>query len=221
MRWKYVILLIVLSIGGLFLLQNLYQERREKEMKLLIDKLEKQRIELEKAFVVFFPKELSDSCPIKASTTKIIYTYHTNCGRARYSEYQIFRDSLVWDYYEARNHCHLKDVCRYERDDYDELIKTLSEWKFSGNCNLKEVSAGGAGYGYYFEDNTQCYLHYNDSYQLAGEHNKVDQLIKQFIENHKTQCEILFEKYSNEPHEQALFGEFQSLPPKLLKYVVR
>ena len=64
MRRKYIILIIVLSIGGILFFQNLYQERKDKEIKQLADKIEKQKTELEKHFIDYFPKELSDSFPI-------------------------------------------------------------------------------------------------------------------------------------------------------------
>lgn len=222
MSLKKIVLIIVLLIGGTFCFLHIYREKQDKEIKLLAEELEKDMIELEKQqFVKCFPKEMSDSFPIKVSTKKITCKFHTNSGMARYSEYQIFKDSLVWNYYEARNHCHLKDLCKYYRADYDTLMKELSKLKFSGTCNLKEISVGGAGYDYSFEDNSQCYLHYNNSYLLSGEYQKVDQLLNHFIETHKTQCEIFFEKYSKEPHEQAPFGEFKELPRRLYKYIVR
>ena len=61
MRRKYIILIIVLSIGGILFFQNLYQERKDKEIKQLADKIEKQKTELEKHFIDYFPKELFDS----------------------------------------------------------------------------------------------------------------------------------------------------------------
>lgn len=215
-------LIIVLLIGGTLCFLHIYREKQfNKAIKLHADKLEREIKELEKQYVKCFPEELSDSFPIKVTTTKITYKVHTNSGMARYSYYQIFKDSLVWDYFEARNHCHLKDLTKYGRADYDTLLNKLSKLRFSGICNLKEISIGGAGYDYSFEENFNCYLHYNDSYQLYGEYQEVNNLITLFIENHKTQCEILFEKYSSEPHEQALFGDFKNLPTKLRKYVVK
>lgn len=222
MKRKYIILIIALSIGGLLFFQNLYQEMENKKFMLLADKLEKEMDSLEnEMFIEHFPKVLSDSCPIRVGTTKIRYQYHTNSGMARYSDYQIFRDSIVWNYYEARNHCHLKDMCIYDKSVFNKLIKELSEKRFSGTFDLRDRNDGGAGFYYYFEEDSLCYLQYNESYQLSGEYQEVDYLIKQFIENHKTQCEILFEKYSNKPHEKALYGEFQSLPPKLQEYIVK
>lgn len=217
MSRKNIVLIIALLIsGGSLCFLHMYREK-----KLHADELEKAIIEFEKQFVKCFPIELSDSFPIKVSTTKITCQFHTNSGMARYSDYQIFKDSLVWNYYEARNHCHLKDLCKYDRADYDTLLNKLSKLKFSGSCNLKEICVGGAGYNYSFEENSQCYLNYNDSYLLSGKYQEVDYLLNHFIETHKTQCEILFEKYSKEPHEQALFGEFKNLPRKLHKYIVR
>ena len=88
MRRKYIILIIVLSIGGILFFQNMYIERKDKEISLLADKIEislladkieislladkieKQKIEFEKHLIDYFPKEMSDSSPIKASTTK-------------------------------------------------------------------------------------------------------------------------------------------------------
>lgn len=222
MSRKNIVLIIVLLIsGGSLCFLHIYREKQDKAIKLHADELEKATIELERQFVRCFPIELSDSFPIKVSTTKITCKFHTNSGMARYSVYQIFKDSLVWEYFEARNHCHLKDLTKYGRADYDTLLKKLSKLRFSGTCNLKEISVGGAGYDHSFEENSNCYLHYNDSYRLSGEYQEVNNLITLFIEKHKTQCEILFEKYSSEPHEQALFGEFKNLPTKLRKYVVK
>jgi len=221
MSRKNIVSIIVLLISGALCFLYIYREKQNKTIKLLADDLEKEIIESEKLYVRCFPEELSDSFPIKVSTTKITYQFHTNSGMARYSYYQIYKDSLVWDYFEARNHCHLKDLTKYGRADYDTLLNKLSKLRFSGTCNLKEISVGGAGYDYSFEENSNCYLHYNDSYQLSGEYQEVNNLITLFIENHKTQCDILFEKYSSEPHEQALFGEFKNLPTKLHKYAVK
>ena len=160
MSRRYIIIIIMLLIGGSICLLGLYlyRERQNKELKLTadnIDRLENLKNELEKKienyYVRSFPKELSDSFPIRLSTTKITYEYHTNSGKARYSIYQIFRDSLVWNYNEARNHCHLKDLYKYKRADYETLIKKLSKLRFSGTCNLRETRDGGAGFNYNFE----------------------------------------------------------------------
>ena len=40
MRRKYIILIIVLPIGGILFFQNLYQERKDKDIKQLADKIE-------------------------------------------------------------------------------------------------------------------------------------------------------------------------------------
>jgi aconitase B len=80
------------------------------------------------------------------------------------------------------------------------------------------MSNGGAGFEYYFEKDSNCYLQYSDSYQLSGEYQEVDKLIKHFIETHKTQCEILFEKFSNEPHEHAHFGEWKIFHISIVRF---
>lgn len=58
MRRKYIILIIVLSIGGILFFQNLYQERKDKEIKQLADKIEKQKNRIREAFYRLFPKRI-------------------------------------------------------------------------------------------------------------------------------------------------------------------
>lgn len=159
-------------------------------------------------------------CPIKEGTTKIAYHHHTNSGMAIYTTVEIFPDHLVWRYSEARNGCHLKDECHYDKEDFDKLVKELSTIQFSTR-DLEDYSVGGAGYSYSFHLNSERYLYFNNLYQLSGDYDQVEDLIQQFIKSHKTKCEILFEKLAKEPHEKGHFGVFRDLPRELQKYKVK
>ena len=158
--------------------------------------------------------------PIDTKTSKITYNHHTNSGMAIYTTIQIFQDSLVWDYIEARNDCRLKDICKYDKEEFNKLIKELSKIKFSATDEPNSL-CGGAGYSYSFETNSERYLYYDDSSSLSGDYRKVSDLIQQFIWAHKTKCEILFDEYSRMPHERGHFGEFKILPKELQKYKVK
>ena len=69
-------------------------------------------------------------CPISSGTTKIVYSEHETSGLAISMTYEITQDSLVWDYREPRNDCHLKDVVRYDRQDFEALVTELSTIRF-------------------------------------------------------------------------------------------
>ena len=160
----------------------------------------------------------SHSCPISLNTTKIIYMHHTNSGIAIYTTIVIREDCLVWEYHEARNDCWLKDSCKYNKKEYEGLIKNLSKIHFSATKIRDLEPVGASGYSYSFESNSNEYLHYNKYYELKGDYGQVSSLIQQFISSHETECEILFRKLSREPHERGDFGEFRTLPKDLERY---
>ena len=157
--------------------------------------------------------------PIKANTTMISYGYHTNSGIAISINYKIYRDSLVWDYHEYRNDCHLRDVVTYDGEDYEQLISSLSQVSFSAK-DMHDHSAGGSGYGYGFAIGDKTYLSFNNTFKLSGDFQSVRTLISQFIETHPTQAESIFKNQAAQPHEKATFGEFETLPEDLEPYRV-
>ena len=161
----------------------------------------------------------SSACPISLKTTKIIYMYHTGSGMAVYTTITLGEDCLIWEYDEARNNCSLKDSCKYSKEEFEQLVKSLSTIEFSA-IDTDDDRVGGAGDGYSFESNSSMYLYYDSSYNLSGNYRQVSSLIQQFIEAHKTKCEMLFEKLSRKPHERGHFGEFRTLPKELEKYKV-
>ena len=156
---------------------------------------------------------------IKKETTKIAYLYHAHSGWATYTKVGVFPDRLVWEYEEIFNACHLKDSCQYDVREFDELINKLSMMHFSLIDN-REICDGGAGYQYSFEADTQCYLSYSNSDYISGDYYLMERVIREFIEKHKPQCQILFGKYSGQPHENALKGEFKVLPKELQVFKV-
>lgn len=159
----------------------------------------------------------SNSCPISLNTTKITYSHHTNSGIAIYTTITIHEDRLVWEYVEARNNCCLIDSCSFSKEEFKELITDLSKVQFSA-IDAHDYSVGGEGYSYSFESASDQYFYYDNSYKLSGNYSQVSSLIQQFINAHKTDCEMLFVKLSEMPHEQGEFGEFKTLPKKLEKY---
>lgn len=159
-------------------------------------------------------------CSVKKETTRIVYYYHTNSGEARYTSVTIEPDSLTWNYNEARNDVKLKDMVRYDKKEYQELINNLSQITFliSGSA---DISVGGAGYSYYFYIGDDDYLSFDKTLITSGNCQKVVSMIKCFIANHQTRCEQLFWKYSAEPHRRGQFGEFETLPDELENYRVK
>lgn len=68
------------------------------------------------ANIVNHQNQEKTDCPIDINTDKITYYYHTGSGMAKYTTIEIYPDSLVWEYIEARNDCSLKDVRIYDND---------------------------------------------------------------------------------------------------------
>lgn len=156
---------------------------------------------------------------ISEKTTKITYQHHTDSGRAIYTTIEIFKEYLVWDYFEARNECHLRDTCKYNEDGFNKLINALSEIQFKV-VEVDDVSCGGSGFSYSFEINSDKYLRYSNSDIFRGDVEVFKKIIAHFIQTHKTECQLLFEKFANEPHEYASFGEFRKIPKELERYRV-
>ena len=172
------------------------------------------------AACIFAVLSCNGSCPIKKGTTKINYSQYSNSGLAILTTVNMYPDHLVWGYNEMRNECSLKDSCQYDREEFDKLISELAEIKFSAK-EIDNPSSGGSGYGYSFETEKGRYFYYNSQSKMSGNYEKASNLILQFIKAHKTQCEILFEKYARMPHERAMFGEFTELPEELMPYSKR
>ena len=159
-------------------------------------------------------------CPITTGTTKIVYSEFENSGIAISTKYEITQDSLVWDYTELRNNCHLMDVARYDHQDFEALVTALSEIRFSAK-DTHDVSSGGSGWGCSFYNEKECYFHYNDKFNLSGSYETVTDIILQFVANHKPEGLRLFDQLKAEPHQDATFGEFEELPKALEPYLFK
>ena len=125
------------------------------------------------------------SRPISAETTKITYYHHTNSGIAISTKVEMNEDSLNWEYDEARTGLRLRDTSKFDKNDFTELVNELSLVRFSTK-DTHDTSSGGEGYALSFEKDSNRYFIYNDSYKLSGNYKKVESLILQFIETHKT-----------------------------------
>lgn len=157
--------------------------------------------------------------PIKSETSHIRYTEFSNSGLAITTKYDIYRDSLVWDYLEMRNDCHLRDVVKFNPKLFDELVASLSKLKFSAK-DTHDASSGGDGYAYAFFAKEKDYFHFNSSYKTKGDIDKLMELIQGFIDEHPTDAELEFNRLSLIPHEKATLGEFRTLPQELQKFSV-
>ncbi len=158
--------------------------------------------------------------PVKANTNKIVYCDYSNSGLAIHTTVEIYRDSLVWDYEEMRNDCHLRDVVKYNPKDFDNLIATLSQIAFSAK-DSNDYSSGGGGYSYSFSIGEKRYLSFNDTFKLSGDIDKLKIVISMFIKEHPTDAETLFRELAESPHEKAQLGEFVNLPKELEKYRIK
>ena len=158
---------------------------------------------------------------ISPNTTKITYKRHTNSGIAIYTTYVITTDSLVWQYHEARNGCFLTDVCRYERRDFDALLKSMESLSITMSTKPYRPGYGGSGWSYSFADAEKNYLYYGKGSEIAGDNKEIESLIQNFIHNHMTEAQLLFNKLRSEPHERGEFGTFKELPEVLKMYSKR
>lgn len=126
------------------------------------------------------------------STTKILYTKFSNSGIAISMTYEITADSMVWQYTEHRNSLCIRAVSRYDIQDFEALVAALSSIRFSAK-DAHDISSGGSGWGCCFDNENGRYLQFNSSYNLSGDYEKVTDMILQFTEDHKPECQRLFE----------------------------
>ncbi len=161
--------------------------------------------------------QLKGASAVKTKTTEIFYSYHSNSGIAISTSYYIYPDSLIWDYHEYRNDCHLRDVVIYNPQEFNQLIATLSQIKFSVK-GTPDISSGGDGFSYAFFIEKDKYLYFDDTYQSSGDYDKLTTTIDQFISSHSTRAEKTFKRLSDSPHERGEFGEFMVLPQELEPY---
>lgn len=154
---------------------------------------------------------------VKKETAIIEYRNYSNSGVAIATEYEIYRDSLVWEYSEHRNKCRLRDVVKYDSMEFEQLVENLAQYTFS--VKRTEPKCGGGGESFSFSTATGCYLSFDDSdSELFGDASEVKKLIRQFVRQHPTKGEKTFERLSKMPHEKAMFGVFKELPQELEKY---
>lgn len=153
--------------------------------------------------------------PIKANTTKIVYSTHTNSGVAVAITYEITRDSVTWDYHDYREGHHLRDMVAIDAADYDALVASLSQVSFSAK-DMHDASSGGSGYGCSFMKDKDTYFRFNNTYKLKGDYESVLTAITSFLENHPTagdtQCKRCLEKSNDD--------KFYRLPQEMEKYRV-
>ena len=162
-----------------------------------------------------------ESYTISPNTTKIEYHHHANSGIAIYTTYVITEDSLVWQYQEARNNCFLTDVCRYEKGDFDAMLKSMATLSITVTTKPYRPGYGGAGWSYSFSDAENKYLYYSNDSKIDGNNKEIDNLIQNFIQSHMTEAELLFNKLRFDPHERGEYGTFKELPDELKKYSKR
>lgn len=166
---------------------------------------------------VFSTLSCTGQCPVKMETVRITYSIYSNSGIAINTSYTILEESLAWDYSERRNGLVLYDVCKLNKQDFQDLIKALSAVKFHAKPN-EIPTCGGGGWSCSFSDNEKRYLSMDDESELRGDYEEVLRLINDFISKHKPAGKQLFDKLSAQPHERGIYGEFEELPEALKKY---
>ena len=158
-------------------------------------------------------------CPIKKETTAIRYTISSNSGIAVQTEYDITPDSLVWHYTDRRNGFILSDAVRYNRNDFDTLIDSLTQVSFKVRAVKPSSSSGGGGYAYSFFDINGRYLGYGVVNNVASGDNKTaEEAISQFIEIHKTAGEQAVEEAKE---KDMLYIDIENFPESLAPYRVK
>ena len=126
---------------------------------------------------------LTVKTPIKAETTKIVYTSHTNSGTAIVTKIEITRDSVMRDWKDYRHNLHRQTSVEIDGKDFDELISLLSTISFKVK-NIEDTSSGGSGWAYFFENAQGRYLYFNSEDKVSGHYDQVIKAISQFIEQH-------------------------------------
>ena len=126
-----------------------------------------------------------ETCRIKKETTRIICRHYIDCG-PQVTEVELYPDHLVWKHDDYRNNCHLIDSCKYEKNDFDNLIHELSALEFSVAQN-PSITDGSEECRFSFENGSECYLSFNakDSVYLSGDYEKVRNIIRLFVIAHK------------------------------------
>ena len=160
-----------------------------------------------------------NTCPIQMSTSKITFSEHSNSGLLISTTFEIFEDSLVWKRMEPRYGWKLKDVSPCDKQDFKGLLTELSTIRFSAR-DTHDFSAGGDGWGLSFENQKGCYFHYNNSFDLSGDYERVTEKINEYVEKHKPKGLQLFDQLREEPHEEGMYGDFEKLPEALKAYAV-
>ena len=160
------------------------------------------------------------SCPITTGTTKIVFSEYANSGVAISTTFHIVDNSLVWEYEERRNNCHLRDTSHYDTATYQELVASLAAIKFSAR-DPESPNSGGEGWGYAFYNQKGHYFHFNSESRLTGDYEQAAEAIQHFIRQHEPEGLKRFNALRAAPHPTADFGEFTTLPDSLLPYSVR
>lgn len=160
----------------------------------------------------------NEEFPIKKGTCEIFFHYHTHSGLGISRSVTIYPDHLIWHYSEGRNECSLTDSIRYDKKEFEALITELSQISFKAEWSVESMMKGRGGSSFSFYDQSRCYFEFYSDYELSGDYEKVIRLIVSFANVHKTNCERLFERLSERPHQKAEYGEFEVLPKELRKY---
>lgn len=127
--------------------------------------------------------EMEKRISIKSGTSQINYIEFTNSGIATQTKYELYRDSLVWDYQEMRTGKHERRSVGCSATDFAELLQSLSAVKLSVK-DLHDTSSGGDGFAYVFFQDGKSYLSFNSSFDIKGDFDTFSSLISQYIKDH-------------------------------------
>ena len=161
-------------------------------------------------------------CKILPETNCISYFYHSNSGTMLDTTIKIYSDSLIWDYESKRWGCyHIRDKREIKKEDFTELIDSFNGMEFEvTEKQIIEEGGSRTRIGFYIDDKYYCHFSSDDIFSNGGFYN-IEAPILKFIDNHKTECQLLYEEIGKK-----LYGEYHCLdllplPQELEKYRVK
>lgn len=216
------LILIFIVVGVALVGYRIYNEKKIYEQIIrkrndLVERLAadvQEDIDIDSLIKKIKSTDCGESYPISMQTTKVTYHFHENSAIFTHTTTEIFEKYLVREYFHRSNECFMKDTCRYDEKEFNQLKKSLSEIRFKvaekDETLEKLLNSGGPGFNFSFEVDSGRYLYYNHSDILLGDYQRVEDIINQFIIAHpsldemaaREEWESKFEKLYNNSHLQ-------------------
>lgn len=160
-------------------------------------------------------------CKILPETNCISYYYHSGSGTMLETTIRIYSDSLIWDYESQRWGCyHIRDKREIKKEDFMELIDSFNGMEFEvTEKQIIEEEGSRTRIGFYIDDKYYCHFSSEDIFSNGCIYN-IEAPIRKFIDNHKTECQLLYEEIGKKLYGEHHFLDLRPLPQELEKYRV-